>query len=200
MNLYESIVKEADDNKVIKEAKWGDLPITVEFFGGDHPYRLCIYTSENKNYLKDTYWYDSEEEALKELDRLASLDVKKFTNEDKKQFAEAIDTTGLTNKIKEFTGINNIEIKYDIKPDKYNDSYYLAFESNDIKDSCGVFGKVMKYCVVDNFSSSITTNRDKTALRAWCSVHLSYQHKDGGMNGVELFTAFWDGSNWEFKE
>ena len=88
----------------------------------------------------------------------------------------------------------------EIEDDKYNDSVRILFESNDMKDLCGVFGKILKFCVVDNFSCGVGENEDRTDLRAWWSVHLSYQHKDGGMNGMELFRAHYENGKWTFNE
>ena len=187
-----------EDEQIIKQAMWNGNHIAVQKTSGLHPYHLIIGDENGLKYVKDSYFYDDEAKAIAELDRLASLKTKKFTKKDKISFAKSIDLEPLTNAIKEFTGANNIKIDYEITDDSYNNSCRIEFDSNDIKEYCGVFGKVMRYVKVCNFSSCVRENRDHTALRAWISVHLHYQHLDGGRNGVELFRAQYEDGKWQF--
>lgn len=67
-----------------------------------------------------------------------------------------------------------------------NGQGYVKYQSDDIKEQCGPFGKVLRDCRLTQFNSSITFNDKTGEPYYWGSMDLSYQHNDGGSNGMKV--------------
>lgn len=125
-------------------------------------------------------------------------EVKEYTDAEIKEFAEGLDLTPVFQRAEQYTG-TKLEFTKTIEPSR-ECKYEIEFQSNDIKESCGVFGKILQYCYVDNFSTWITVDKDTGSLRYYVQVHLSYKHVDGGMNGMKLFAAQFMDGKWTFSD
>lgn len=198
MNLYESI-KNLKEAEVIDTGKWGNDTIElINNEGGMFPFSIKIYSGD-KDYTKDTYYFKTEEAGRKEFDRLCSLETKEFTKEDKKAFAESIDFNPLFDHLNDLVG-KKINFTKNMEEDKYNASYSFNIKSEDITDTCGIFSRVLKSCIISSSTNGVAVNEDRTSLRYFARISLSYQHADGGSNGMELTSAFYEDGNWKFRD
>jgi len=120
------------------------------------------------------------------------------TTEEKIEFANSIDFSELFRHAEEFTGVALTFSKPEMQAD--GERVFISFRSNNIAPSCGAFGKILEYCVVENFSSAVFENEDTGELKYCVSVHISYQHHAGGRNGMELFIATYNNGEWHFVD
>lgn len=67
--------------------------------------------------------------------------------------------------------------------------------SGDLLPYVGIFGPILSECELDFFNFGITVDG------FWATVYLNYQHKDGGSNGMKIFTCFYNSekNNWAFS-
>lgn len=72
----------------------------------------------------------------------------------------------------------------------------LSIESNDLKGSLGLFDAVLESCVLDDFGSFVYANKKTGKLEATINICLSYTHKGGGMNGMELGEFKFEDGEW----
>jgi len=120
------------------------------------------------------------------------------TIEEKKEFANGIDFSGLFRHAEIYSGTELTFSKPEVTERRGVVS--IEFQSNNIADTCGIFGKILEYCKVENFSSEVCEDKESGELRYWVSVHVSYQHHNGGSNGMELFTARYQNGEWFFRD
>jgi len=112
------------------------------------------------------------------------------------KFGSEINFTELFIYVKQFTGqdltFTNPKVKC------VNGYWRIEWKSSSIDPaSLGVFGKILDYCIVEPFNSQII--KIDNVCRYWSTVHISYQHKDGGSNGMKLFTAIHEDGKWLFR-
>jgi hypothetical protein len=120
-----------------------------------------------------------------------------MTKEQKIEFANGIDFSGLFDHAEMLTKQKLTFGKPEVKEGQ--DSIYFDFESNDIKQSCGVFGQILKSCILGNFSNKVSVE-GTGKLYYWVDVSVWYEHLDGGRNGMSLFTAWYRNGEWEFRD
>jgi len=120
------------------------------------------------------------------------------TTEEKIEFANSIDFAGLFNHAENITGFGLTFSKPEVRERKGNVS--IAYKSNNIADTCGIFGKILEYCVIENFNSLVWEDKEAGELRYWTTAHVSYQHHNGGSNCMELFSAWYSNGEWTFKD
>ncbi|GHU81988.1 hypothetical protein FACS189468_5590 [Spirochaetia bacterium] len=120
------------------------------------------------------------------------------TVEEKIEFANGINFDGLFRHAEIFSGMALAFEKPEVRGRRGD--VHIEFKSNDIAASCGIFGKILEYCVIDNFSNSVFEDKETGKLKYWVNVHLSYQHHDGGSNGMDLFTAWYGDGEWTFRD
>jgi len=121
------------------------------------------------------------------------------TLEEKKEFADSIDFSELFRHAEIFSGMKLTFGKPEVK-ERRGQVVSIYFQSDNIAATCGIFGKILEYCQIENFSSEVYEDEESGELRYWVSVHISYQHHSGGSNGMELFTARYQNGEWTFKD
>jgi len=121
------------------------------------------------------------------------------TTEEKIEFANSIDFSELFRHAEKLAGLELTFSKPEIRASDCGERVFISFRSNNIAASCGVFGKILEYCVIENFSSAVYENEDGE-LKYCVSVHISYQHHAGGSNGMELFIACYSNGEWNFMD
>lgn len=78
---------------------------------------------------------------------------------------------------------------------------YVKYQSEDIRSQCGAFGKVLKECRLTQFNSSISFDEKTNEPFYWGSMDLSYQHNEGGSNGMRIMDYTYSTRNgWEMKD
>ena len=65
----------------------------------------------------------------------------------------------------------------------------------DLVGASGIFAHVLSACKIDTFSSCLTYTPE-TGYRIWFTLHLSYQHFNGGSNGMNIASFCFDGKKW----
>lgn len=116
------------------------------------------------------------------------------------EFVNKIDWKGLNDHVSNLIG-TNVDLSISrVSSSRSGSEYYIDVTETDVLKDCGVFSYVLKECVVDTFGSTVSRDKETKQLRYWCSPHLSYKHKDGGMNGMSICRAWWDGTKWTFRD
>jgi hypothetical protein len=122
------------------------------------------------------------------------------TTEEKIEFGKNIDFAELFRHAELFSGMALTFSEPKVR-EGHSGGVHIEFQSNNISDSCGIFGKILEYCVIHTFSNSVFEDDKIGELKYWASIHISYQHHDGGSNGMDLFSAKYSKSGgWEFKD
>jgi len=135
--------------------------------------------------------------ALKEAAAKAEAD--RIANAPEMKFGTAIDFTELFDYIKQFTGHANLTFTNNgVECTTRRNYWSIKWQSSEIAPAeLGVFGKILSSCVVSPFNNEIS-NKDGVCSY-WTTVHISYRHKSGGSNGMELFTARFVNGKWSFS-
>jgi hypothetical protein len=120
-----------------------------------------------------------------------------MTREEKIEFANQIDFSGLFHHAEMLAGQKLTFGKPEVS--ERGNTIRVQFESNNIKLS-GVFGHILDTCVIGNFSNSVSEDKETGELYYWVQVSVSYHHRKGGSNGMELFTAWYRNGEWEFRD
>ena len=109
-------------------------------------------------------------------------------------FLNSIDYSPLEDKLSEIVG-TQIKLNAEIKSYR-GDRPRIQFESQDIRDYCGIFGKILESCVLTTFGTGFFRETDGF----WGDIHLSYSHKEGGRNGMALLNYQYSEDNgWQFR-
>ena len=69
----------------------------------------------------------------------------------------------------------------------------------DLVGASGIFAKVLTKCRIDTFSSCIT-HTPETGYRVWFTLHLSYQHFNGGSNGMNIASFWFENGEWTMSD
>ena len=110
------------------------------------------------------------------------------------EILKAIDYSPLENKLSEVVG-SSIKLTANVKQYR-GERPRLEFESQDIRDFCGVFGIVLKDCVLSTFGTGFFKDSDDI----WGRIDLRYSHKEGGSNGMELLRYQYSEDNgWQIR-
>ncbi len=107
---------------------------------------------------------------------------------------KAIDFKPLEDKLSEVLGMP-ITLTSEIKQYR-GDRPIIKFESQDVRDACGVFGMILSNCVISTFGTGFYKNSDDI----WGRMDLQYSHKEGGSNGMDLLQYEYSQENgWRFR-
>jgi len=120
------------------------------------------------------------------------------TVEEKKEFANCIKFDELFRHAEIFTGMALTFSKPELVEKRGIVSF--RFQSNNIAPACGVFGKIFEYCKVENFSNEVFEDKETGQLVYTVCVHISYEHHNGGSNGMWLFTGRFQNGEWIFQD
>lgn len=119
-------------------------------------------------------------------------------NEDLVAFAQTIDFTQLFEHTKEFAKVDCTFYQPEIITIRGN--VHISFMSADIADQTGAFAAILKSCNLSSFSNSVFKDKETGELGYWVQVHMQYEHKGGGSNGMEVTTArYTKKSGWTFR-
>jgi len=119
------------------------------------------------------------------------------TLEQKIEFANSIDFSGLFSHAEKLAGFS---LTFEKTVNEINGYACVDFRSNDIAASCGLFGKIIEFCIIDNFGGHVVEDKETGELYYWGNAHLSYRHYHGGSNGMELFSARYINGEWTFED
>lgn len=211
MNLYESVKNNLKESVTLNNAVMDSYHHFMSDLGRTPSISEIIDDLKNYdiNNLPDGVTIDDTEEdyrhtyamikdMLKGLDYINEGDNKKeYTKEDKKAFAESINMTPLTNKIRQVAGIPDLKVDYEIEEDSWNESYRILVETGSVKEACGLVAKVLDYKNMNicNFSSSIDVN-DENELEAYIQIDLNL---DGGHGGPLFYATYTTKGKWKFS-
>ncbi len=99
----------------------------------------------------------------------------------------SINWDDITNTINKITGL---KLNYEYK----RKGQYVELFSPDVVKYCGLFKKVLSRCNITFFNNSLfilPEEEDRSNKQIfWAGVHLSYEHKDGGSNGMKIFELY----------
>lgn len=133
-------------------------------------------------------------------EKAAQDEADRIANDPRTMFGKSIDFTPLFNHIREFTGHANLDFAKPELEVSRRDYWSIKWQSNEINlAELGVFGRILKSCIVAPFSNQISIDKDSGECRYWTTVHIHYEHKDGGSNGMDLFTARFEKGEWIFQ-
>ena len=70
-----------------------------------------------------------------------------------------------------------------------------AESEQDLVGSAGIFSRVLIKCRIDTFGSEITYTPED-GFKVWFTLHLSYQHFEGGENGMNIASFRFENRKW----
>jgi len=154
------------------------------------------YISSNDLIDEDQYIIDKAE-AKAAREEAKRLEAERIANAPEMKFGQSIDFAELFNYIEQFVGSKLSFTKPEVERRRYD--WRIHWHSGEVDPgSIGIFGKILKSCVVAPFGNAIVKDEDGS-FRYWVSVHVHYEHKAGGSNGMELFTARYENGKWSFN-
>jgi hypothetical protein len=78
---------------------------------------------------------------------------------------------------------------------------FVDLTSDDITAQTGAFAAILKSCYIRQFSTGIFRDKTTGEPRCWVQLSMSYQHKNGGSNGMNLLDAWYnDREGWAFRD
>ena len=119
-------------------------------------------------------------------------------NEDLVAFAQTIDFSELFNHAKTYA---KVECEFH-QPEvsTIRGDVHIRFMSHDIANQTGAFAAILERCYLGSFSNKVYKDKETGELKFWTQVNISYDHKNGGSNGMEVFTAWYSASEgWIFR-
>jgi len=104
-----------------------------------------------------------------------------------------IDFKPIEIKLEELLGIRGIQLNAELGA-----RGEIKFKSQDLLQDAGIFKAVLADVAVSTFNTDYSEENDSY----WMTVHLNYNSKNGGSNGMQIMTAWYAPStkSWEFKE
>ena len=145
---------------------------------------------------RDVYFNDKDYEKYKSLKDEAQEKYNVARKEAMNKFNEIIPYQELFKTGTEIAGVNT-KFTEPIMDEKG----YVKYQSEDIRSQCGAFGKVLKECRLTQFNSSISFDEKTNEPFYWGSMDLSYQHNEGGSNGMRIMDYTYSIQNgWEMKD
>lgn len=114
-------------------------------------------------------------------------------------FGESIPMDPLFDKLREVTGLPNLEFTYEVV--KYSNGVGVTYESQDIAEYAGFLQLMFKTLKIESFNSSIFYDEEENrGLCLWTTVSFRYKHQDGGSNGDNFMTAWYSETyGWDFE-
>ena len=119
-------------------------------------------------------------------------------NADIIEFARDIDFAPLFNHIRK-TLTASIDFEIPEIAEAYNGNLYVKIKSYSVLSQTGIFSHILKDCVVRNFGGGFFNSKTMGELGYSVTIVLSYEHKDGGRNGMDVTEArYYESTGWEF--
>ena len=109
---------------------------------------------------------------------------------------KALNTDQLDRMIGDVTAIRGqtITMRYHVSEGR-SEARFDAESEQDIVGSSGIFSKVLVKCRIDTFGSEITYTQED-GFSVWFTLHLSYQHFEGGENGMNIARFRFKNGEW----
>ena len=117
-------------------------------------------------------------------------------NEELVTFAETIDFTELFDYIKAFVDVDCRFYQPEITTKR--DRVCISFMSDNITAQTGLFAAILKFCYLHSVSNGVFKDEGSGEFIYWVHVHVRYEHRDGGSNGMNVLRARCIGDVWEF--
>ncbi len=113
---------------------------------------------------------------------------------------ETLRTDQLNRLIRKATAVwgQTINMRYRVSMGRSEARFDVECEQ-DLVGASGIFAKVLTKCRIDTFSSCITYTPE-TGYRVWFTLHLSYQHFNGGSNGMNIATFRFENGEWTMSD
>jgi len=112
---------------------------------------------------------------------------------------KALNTDQLDRLIRDVTAIwgQTITMRYRVREGR-SDALFEAESAEDLVSSSGIFSKVLIRCKIDTFSSALTYTPEE-GFAVWFILHLSYQHFEGGENGMNIARFRYKNGEWSMS-
>lgn len=115
-------------------------------------------------------------------------------------FGEAVPMEELFDKIREVTGISELEFDYEVKKYPYGNGIGIKFQSQDIVDKVGFLDLMFKTLYIYTGNNQIFTDKQTGKLAYWAIISFRYDLQSGGSNGSDFMTAWYsEDSGWTFR-
>ncbi len=113
---------------------------------------------------------------------------------------ETLRTDKLDRIIRNATAVwgQTISMRYRVREGS-SETRFDAECEQDLVGASGIFAKVLTKCKIDTFSSCITYTAE-TGYRVWFTLHLSYQHFNGGSNGMNIASFWFENGEWTMSD
>lgn len=125
-----------------------------------------------------------------------------LSNDEKELFAfgESVPMEELFNKLREVTGIPELEFDYEIKKYPYGNGVGIKFQSQDIVDKVGFLDLMFKTLYIYTGSNQIFVDEQTGELTYWAVISFRYDLQSLGSNGSDFMTVWYSGSKgWTFR-
>ena len=130
------------------------------------------------------------EELKKRLAEMKQLTEQEMT----KDMFDTIEWKGIRDHVTELLGVSipDMGLNFEFRGGRHP----VAASSNELKDEAGIFGKLMKSVVIQDFGSGMTSDG-----QLYLSLSLRWQHLGGGSNGTDICSCWYnfDEKKWEFR-
>lgn len=153
-------------------------------------------------WIVDDEKHETVQQLIKTLQEIRSKNKPAQQEQTAEQFVESLDFSPLTNKIKDVLGVGSIDLEYTAPADLRNSGNSLHITSSNLIGCAGVFKHLLEEVGVTS-SNSVISKDENGNWRIWVVVDLKYGSSDGGRNGLEMFTAWFnaeDSGKWEFRD
>ena len=109
---------------------------------------------------------------------------------------EALNTDRLDRLIRDATAIwgQTITMRYSVSEGR-SGARFDAESEQDLVGSSGIFSRVLIKCRIDTFGSEITYTQED-GFTVWFTLHLRYQHFEGGENGMNIARFRFKNGEW----
>ena len=109
---------------------------------------------------------------------------------------KALNTDQLDRLISDVTAIwgQTITMCYRVSEGR-SEPRFEAESEQDLVASSGIFSRVLIKCRIDTFGSEITYTQED-GYTVWFTLHLSYQHFEGGENGMNIARFRFKNGEW----
>ena len=109
---------------------------------------------------------------------------------------EALNIDQLDQLIRESTAVQGQTITMRYRVNEGGTAARFDAESEqDLVGSAGIFSRVLIKCRIDTFGSEITYTQED-GYTVWFTLHLSYQHFEGGENGMNIARFRFKNGEW----
>jgi hypothetical protein len=134
---------------------------------------------------------------------MTKIDITNVTvtddNKDLVAFAQTIDFEPLFAHVRTFLYGASIEFNTpELKEDR-DGILRVVISSQSVLLHAGIFAAILEKCEICQFGSKVYTDKDGTN-RLWVDIHVDYEHKGGGMNGMAIASArYTEAKGWDIR-